>query len=469
VPHAHHFLERLDRVTRAQTEFALGLYRDHEAVKFVLEHAAIKEGVERIALCIGEDVKVGPYVVVARNGFFVTCLGEGMTTGVLPIVPRAQLDALLAKVADKRSRRELAQRELRPHEEEENLFQRIVSRGSRLAKEDFMAVSAFEAMLGTAPFLMMQDFSLDVIHERPGASNVKKVHAGLAKSIERHDKLTWSVAHLTLLSGAGDRKTLDKIIEIRSGSPSASPTYLCSAHMGHTFLMRSAWLAGRLGKGMLPTYKAAFESAEADWISLFDAAAGVAAIGLRHASCFTEARRILAAQTPLAEANPKEIQLVGRAAYGQWLGKIMDEADDNVERAIKCGQTFCVTHSEQLPDGHPLKFTDEEAVPKDLATAAVLSWDADAYNGTVQSLMMSAIPLAARSAAEDFYFPREVIRAWFGAWDVEEALHRLSRFSDQREKQKKEPVRAAPAPGRNDPCPCGSGKKWKKCHGGGAG
>jgi uncharacterized protein YecA (UPF0149 family) len=22
--------------------------------------------------------------------------------------------------------------------------------------------------------------------------------------------------------------------------------------------------------------------------------------------------------------------------------------------------------------------------------------------------------------------------------------------------------------GRNDPCPCGSGKKYKKCHGGGA-
>lgn len=27
------------------------------------------------------------------------------------------------------------------------------------------------------------------------------------------------------------------------------------------------------------------------------------------------------------------------------------------------------------------------------------------------------------------------------------------------------PVRAAPRPGRNDPCPCGSGTKYKKCHG----
>lgn len=28
-----------------------------------------------------------------------------------------------------------------------------------------------------------------------------------------------------------------------------------------------------------------------------------------------------------------------------------------------------------------------------------------------------------------------------------------------------EPVRKEAAPGRNDPCPCGSGKKYKKCHG----
>jgi uncharacterized protein len=28
-----------------------------------------------------------------------------------------------------------------------------------------------------------------------------------------------------------------------------------------------------------------------------------------------------------------------------------------------------------------------------------------------------------------------------------------------------ETVRKAAEPGRNDPCPCGSGKKYKKCHG----
>ena len=30
---------------------------------------------------------------------------------------------------------------------------------------------------------------------------------------------------------------------------------------------------------------------------------------------------------------------------------------------------------------------------------------------------------------------------------------------------KQEPVKVAPKIGRNDPCPCGSGKKFKNCHG----
>jgi preprotein translocase subunit SecA len=33
------------------------------------------------------------------------------------------------------------------------------------------------------------------------------------------------------------------------------------------------------------------------------------------------------------------------------------------------------------------------------------------------------------------------------------------------EQRKPEPVRLGPQIGRNDPCPCGSGKKFKQCHG----
>ncbi len=38
-------------------------------------------------------------------------------------------------------------------------------------------------------------------------------------------------------------------------------------------------------------------------------------------------------------------------------------------------------------------------------------------------------------------------------------------MQDTREMQKQEPIRAEQKIGRNDPCPCGSGKKFKNCHG----
>jgi preprotein translocase subunit SecA len=38
-------------------------------------------------------------------------------------------------------------------------------------------------------------------------------------------------------------------------------------------------------------------------------------------------------------------------------------------------------------------------------------------------------------------------------------------YIDPSETVKQQPVQVGPKIGRNDPCPCGSGKKFKACHG----
>ena len=38
-------------------------------------------------------------------------------------------------------------------------------------------------------------------------------------------------------------------------------------------------------------------------------------------------------------------------------------------------------------------------------------------------------------------------------------------LTNRGEERKQTPVTVKDEPGRNDPCPCGSGKKYKKCHG----
>jgi len=56
-----------------------------------------------------------------------------------------------------------------------------------------------------------------------------------------------------------------------------------------------------------------------------------------------------------------------------------------------------------------------------------------------------------------------------GAGAGPEYLSGENEYIDPSENIKQEPIRVAPKVGRNDPCPCGSGKKYKNCHGRGEG
>ena len=49
--------------------------------------------------------------------------------------------------------------------------------------------------------------------------------------------------------------------------------------------------------------------------------------------------------------------------------------------------------------------------------------------------------------------------------DLNDPNQQAAAARDTREQPKREPIRAEKTVGRNDPCPCGSGKKYKNCHG----
>ena len=49
-----------------------------------------------------------------------------------------------------------------------------------------------------------------------------------------------------------------------------------------------------------------------------------------------------------------------------------------------------------------------------------------------------------------------------------ESAQRQAAQNAGRKAQPQQPIKAGPKIGRNDPCPCGSGKKYKNCHGRGA-
>ena len=87
-------------------------------------------------------------------------------------------------------------------------------------------------------------------------------------------------------------------------------------------------------------------------------------------------------------------------------------------------------------------------------------------NATVSSLMRAQIPVQApeevREAAPQQ--PTKQPKYTESHETVEEQASREAAGRDTRERQQ-QPIVKEKLPGRNDPCPCGSGKKFKNCHG----
>ena len=95
-------------------------------------------------------------------------------------------------------------------------------------------------------------------------------------------------------------------------------------------------------------------------------------------------------------------------------------------------------------------------------------------NQTISVLMRGQIPVPdpeqvqqqqvqVREAAPEMPAPRQQYKET--KQDLTDPNQQAAANRDTREPQKVEPVRVQKMPGRNDLCPCGSGKKFKNCHG----
>ena len=88
-------------------------------------------------------------------------------------------------------------------------------------------------------------------------------------------------------------------------------------------------------------------------------------------------------------------------------------------------------------------------------------------NNTVSILMRGQIPLQAPDEvqeADDIPAPRRP-QYTESRTDLVDENQQAAAHRDTREPQKQQPIHVDKLPGRNDPCPCGSGKKFKNCHG----
>ena len=449
--HDAHFLERLDRVSRLHTELALGLYRDHEAVRHLLNREAVPADAPRVAISL-EDERRGPFVVVARDGAFVTCLGEGMSTGGLPVLPRSALDGSLGYVSDMRRRRKVAAQITRDGEDDRDVLGRIFKRKNRLSREEIVGISAFAPLFAQELYILSAKRASEVV--RPVMLQAHPPREG----VDRHIRAVWSSVYGVELCGTVEER-VSKAVVARL-PPGLSFSSVTSHLADYTFVLRGIWSAGIVGPKLVESYIERLECALSGMKSL-DACLGLAAIALRHESARADILEYLDAFGARA-AEPGMAQWHRRCALTA--ASAVRGAEELVDTARVLGaERYAELAASRLQAGQPGYVASAEEVPVDLAETAYLNESGSLEADPIAALrhLFLAVPLLAKVSVEAFHYPDTLARTLVDPWgEAEVRFH----FGQMRASNGAPPtVKYDARIGRNEACPCGSGKKFKRC------
>ena len=173
----------------------------------------------------------------------------------------------------------------------------------------------------------------------------------------------------------------------------------------------------------------------------------------------TDGRRIYQISTPLKEAYETESRSIVKAFEKAIMLHTIDEAwKENLRELDELKHSVQNASYEQKD---PLLIFKLESVKLFDAMVDKIN------NQTVSVLMRGQIPVQqpeqVREAEPEPASRQE--RYVESREDLTDPNQEAAARQDTREPQKQQPVVAEKLPGRNDPCPCGSGKKFKNCHG----
>ena len=463
--HDIHFLQRLERVSLPQVELAMSLYNDSPLVKFILGTTRLPESAEKVAISL-DDPAQGPFLIVARTGHFVTCLGAGMRIGPeIPVITRQHLDAILSKVEDHRERVQQAYRVAGNNGRVHQLLRRIHTAADELSREEFIGISAWRP-------LMSREFLSQLMSAVSYLDQARKVLRKLDKPPKQYEgalreywNIFWSVGHLTLLAGENIRETLEAIPEATSKLAASNATVSWGiVRQGFLPLaLRGAWLAGKLGRSGVSLYKNGYEHA-LSMLMLTDGGLGLVALAARHSNLRGEIRKALPREFPKDGTAFMEHMRGIVASAGMAITMSLDLPEQYQEQVREVGRNFHLRMTGLVPQGSQFEPERLAGVPDELLLPA-LSLAPYCFVNDMRTtlLMFMAAPYAARMQAEDFYYTKTDLGTVMRPWVPEDSLRLLRNYRDQYEGGADKPVRAEKMPGRNDPCPCGSGKKYKRC------
>jgi hypothetical protein len=467
--HAHHFLSRLDRLSLPHVELALSLYRDHKLLQIIIAAADIPENAPRVALSIADPVK-GPFIVVTRDGKFVTCLGEGMKTKELPIISREKLDQVAKRVEVLRKRIQVAGINTGERGAAGKMFRAIYDGGSRLPREVFQMAAAWQPMLIVEYLKWMLDTADDVAKTREillqHLKRTDKLHPRFDVVVRGYANSVWFIGHMATLVALDGKVAYEEYSTKVYDAMKAMPHAWSAVRQGLVGpALRGIWGAGRLGEMVLRAYVKHHGEATT-LFRVIDSTCSLATIGLRHPELADEVEATL--MEPLSpshggEGYQKALDAIAKLVQGMYkAARVEPEAFRQLH--LKLGRTYAMQISKQLKPGNPYKFERAEDVPDDLALALPYN-TADGFVTTLSNfqLINFALPWTAVAEAEQLYLPGDYYKATGIKYGPSEIMPLLLALRDIDYRPPGETRTTPKGADRNSPCPCGSGLKYKRC------
>ncbi|HWN67249.1 MAG TPA: SEC-C metal-binding domain-containing protein, partial [Haliangium sp.] len=276
----------------------------------------------------------------------------------------------------------------------------------------------------------------------------------------------WALGHLVALFGTVMREMLDThsatmTEEMLKGF---DMSWMTMRTLSTPMAVRGAWAVSRAGHHLLPIYKDQFEQ-EGTFQIFLNSVTALTAIGLRHRKLRAEVRKTLARRRGPLFA-PDTIDPHGALVHA--LLPAFEIALDNEEEARnahrQAGVSYVTGGSERLPPEHPLHGIQAEDVPDEVAFVLPLLRDTRLYGDpTAQLFMPFTLPWVVSVDIEELYLPAEALDGLQWPFQPDVILDQLDDYA--RASFRPGTLRREAAPGRNEPCSCGSGKKYKRCCG----
>ncbi|PRQ08857.1 hypothetical protein ENSA7_14910 [Enhygromyxa salina] len=464
--HDEHFLSRLERLDGGHAELALGLYYDSALVEHVLSVADIPADADRVALALGGPEDDGPYVIVARNGHFVTCLGQGMQVqDGQPIVTRHRLDTISESVESLRAL--ISEAKAGGKGQIERALERTLRTGRHLNQQEFEALARWLPLLSIHLFVALIDAVQKCHQLYEHLCLHKKYSRRHHEALHEFWRSAWAVAHLTLSLGSDGGATLRGLIDrLEPELPGAGlqlPWGLI--RLGVTsFAARGAWVASKLPTHVLPAAKRRYASGEGTFFSSMTDASSLIAIGLRHRRYQAEVRKALAKVGPPSDRRPTVVESISGLAAGSF-DHLCANPEMFIDNAVESGRALLrQLYSDR--DQAVLDSLDLDEVPGDVAVALFLTLPFKIF-GMTQAVtgLFERIPWVVGVEARSFYLPEQYAAFGRASWTPDESITMIeARKGDIA--VSRPPVVKGPKIGRNAPCPCGSGNKYKRCCGG---